>query len=404
MLNIISNRAIDRTMGRTMGRAMGRAMGRGVGRAAVGAALGVGLIAASTAFGQLHDPDLASPKIPGVIEQLQFPGGTLQGFVEYLQAEVEPIQINVLYRNGAQLAKIPSIHLQNVYLRTALQSAIYGSTLDFAMIEGQFGSNVYVITGEVKVDTSVAVEVARATEIITVGDLFAQGSTQLSDVLEAIDVAVHDETQTTPNWRRPEIRFHEPSGLLIVQGTSSQVATVGEVVSRMSEASINKRMQHLQQASDRIRLEADLAELQVQVSVASDQHDMAQIQYKEVVQRRDQGAGTLREVHEAELAVTMTLAELRIVNARLHAAEAQLDLFNRAEAIERTSRTYEFGSISGAGKELRAALAAIAKLSGPKITVRQTESELTVNATKEQHAVVAAVIDAMKAAASLDPH
>ena len=90
--------------------------------------------------------------------------------------------------------------------------------------------------------------------------------------------------------------------------------------------------------------------------------------------------------------------------AAITADMTQLDLFKQAESIETSSRVYEFGSISGAGDELRSVFAAIGKLSGPEIKVGQTENELTVKATGAQHAVIAAVIDAMKAAANQDPH
>lgn len=370
---------------------------RALGRAAVGMTIGVGILAGSPAFGQQAGSNPPDRTNRGVIVQLQFPGGTLEAFVELLRAEVEPIPINVLYRNGAEFAEIPSVRLHNIYVRTALQSAIYGSTLDFGIIESQFGSIVYVISGEVESDSSIIADVVRAAEILTVGDLFAQGSTQISDVLEAIDVAVFDGRQRPEP--PPEIRFHEPSGLLIVRGTAAQVATIAAVVDQLSNVSMAQRDRERNIASERIEREAKIVDLKVQIRIMDERFQVEMSKVNRLVELRKAGVTGSMERVEAQLSMVTLALEQEKASNRLRAAEAQLALLDRGAAVDRSEKTYEFGEVMGATSELQAALAAISALWGPKIDLTQTENELTVNATKGQHAVVAAVIDAMREAA-----
>lgn len=382
MLNINSNQAL--------------------GRAAVGTVIGVGILAASPAFGQEAGSNPPDRSTPGVIVQLQFPGGTLEAFVELLRAEVEPIPINVLYRNGAEFAEIPSVRLHNIYVRTALQSAIHGSTLNFDMIEGRFGSNVYVITSEAEEDSGISVELSRATEVLNVGDIFAQGSTEISDVLEAIDVAVFDGRQRPES--PPEIRFHEPSGLLIVRGTAAQVATVAAVVDQLSNVSMAQRDRERNIASERIEREAEIVDLKVGVRIMDERFQVEMSKVNRLVELRKAGVTASMGRVEAQLSMVTLALEQEKANNRLRAAEAQLALLDRDDEGARSEKTFEIGKISGATDELRTVLTAISKLQGPKIDAKHAEDDLTVKATGEQHAVVAAVIEAMKAAASRDPH
>ena len=370
---------------------------RALGRAAVGTVIGVGILAASPAFGQEAGSNPPDRSTPGVIVQLQFSGGTLEAFVELLRAEVEPIPINVLFRNGAEFAEIPSVRLHNIYVRTALQSAIHGSTLEFDMIEGWFGSNVYVITSEAEEDSGISVELSRATEVLNVGDIFAQGSTQISDVLEAIDVAVFDGRQRPES--PPEIRFHEPSGLLIVRGTAAQVATVAAVVDQLSNVSMAQRDRERNIASERIEREAEIVDLKVQIRIMDERFQVEMSKVNRLVELRKAGVTGSMERVEAQLSMVTLALEQEKASNRLRAAEAQLALLDRGAAVDRSEKTYEFGEMRGATGELQTALAAISALRGPKIDLTQTENELTVSATKEQHAVVAAVIDAMREAA-----
>jgi hypothetical protein len=335
----------------------------------------------------------------GVIDRLEFAGGTMDTFVKQLRTDLGK-PVNVLFRDDTQNARVPKVYFVSVDFETAIESVVAGTSLHVERVASSKGAPVYVISGDAPSDVVDWRALPRETEIVAVGDLVNEGQRPIDDVLETIDVAVFDGTQPD---NRPRIRYHEDSGLLIVQGTRPQLDIVLNVVDQLTVESRDQRMEQLQRASERIRLETELEETRVQMQVASEQQNLAQMQLAEAEKLRENGVVSSQEIHEATLAVTVASAELSMARARFHAAQAQLDLFNEAEATERRTRTYEFGVIAGVADQFGAVLSAISRLQGPPIDAEQMQDRLEINATGAQHTVIEAVIEALTAAADQNP-
>jgi len=296
-------------------------------------------------------------------------------------------------------AHVPEVHFLNVHFESAIESVVAGTTLRFKRVGNTLGAPVYVISDGQGSPFAKAPAPPQKVEVLSVNAIVRDGSREIDAVLEAIDMALSSEASPE---RRAQIRFHEASGLLIVQGTRSQIDTAINVVNRMTEDREAQRLDDLQRESERIRLDAEVAELEAELEIASQEQEMVQLQLDEITRMFENGRISRGDMLEAQLTMARREANVNMIRGRLHAAAAQLDLFERASEAGKTTKEYDLGKAARVSDQVDDVLDALGKLQGPRIEshVYVSGSTLSVTASKAQHAVVAAMVEALAAAAS----
>ncbi len=354
---------------------------------------------------------------PGV--NVEFPGGTMEAYVEALRAS-SASPINVIFRNEAASLPVPKVQLRNVSVGTALEVAIPqrgawsvmnddGTMTDYIrgidIIDAHSPTNpagfrpepAFVINASERVREQAHRQVTRSTRI----EIFAlreavDGQPQTRNLLHAVDLAL--DLDQSP--QKAEIKLHEDTMLLIVRGSDAQIDAVKDVIQRMQENKLN--FMHATQNRTRqiAKLRAELVERRADVEELEIRRDMAAQQLSKAQDLLANEYASDQEVQEIE-------GEYRIVLSRLHAAQARLTAISeefadltregdsRPESIERVYSTPN----AAAHDRVLGILRAVDSISGH---IRSVESgkdgsptSIEVHADEEGHRVVGRIVAAM---------
>ncbi len=388
--------------------------------------LAAALITALALLGAVPSSSLAQTDSaqtqPSVGVNVDFPGGTMEAYVEALRAS-SASPINVIFRNEAASLPVPKVKLRNVSVGTALEVAVPqrgawvemnddGSMTEYVrgidMIdahsptvpEGYRPEPAFVINASQRVRDRGGIHGARGAkptriEIFSLGGA-AEGPAQTRDLLHAVDLAL--DLDQSP--QKAEIKLHEDTMLLIARGTDAQIDAVNDVILRMQDNKANRLRESQKRALQISPLRARLIERRADVEELEIKRDLlAQdlIETNRLVEQEMIPPSALREAD----------GELRITSSRLEGARARLQavsdefaaLMGEGDArSEVETRTYTTPDVRAHARILDI-LGAIDSISGH---IRSVESgkdgsatSIEVHADEEGHRVVSRIVAAM---------
>lgn len=226
-----------------------------VGVVAATVAQGSGL--AERAYGQAQQPGQparaadASEEVQGPIINLEFPGGTLREYIAAVQRAAGQETVNVLVPAEAANLPLPPISMKQVSARTALEALRWafpqrsphvvrivpvggpGSVSPTFAVE-------YVPTGIVS--ASGATPPPDRVDVLSIRDLIDPADGGAGLPVEALLTSVEAALALNGTDRKPELRFHEASGLLIVRGTVDQIDIVRDLVDEIQADTKRRRV------------------------------------------------------------------------------------------------------------------------------------------------------------------
>lgn len=170
--------------------------------------------------------------------QVDFSGGTLTDYLEVLRrarldaASQKAKPVNIIVDGSPEKIVLPPFQLVDTTMEDAIQvleRLARGSEQSVQIVQQQSrdtppGRGIYVISARTATKRS---ENPRSVHVFSIGPLLQVGPAGV--VLGAVEagLALDEDKQAA------QVRFHEASGLLFVNGTSSQVAIVDAVVSNL---------------------------------------------------------------------------------------------------------------------------------------------------------------------------
>jgi hypothetical protein len=210
---------------------------------------------------------------PVPLVTLEFPGGSLAEYVEEVRRRLSA-PANIVVSGPAEEVPMPPMALRAVHVQTALEiptregrtqigeRTYYTALRTFPGRDG--GTSVYAVVVQAqqpgRTAPPAASDAARAGEQMQHTEVFAlrellEARTKPETILSAVEAALGLDR----DGPEAALRFHEPSALLIVRGTSTQVAAVHRVMMELRgsvgrELAERRRREALEQ-EQHIRLE-----------------------------------------------------------------------------------------------------------------------------------------------------
>lgn len=218
-----------------------------------------------------------------LIDELDFPGGTVEGFVKVLRDAAGDQPVNIVYPPEGAALNVPAVNLRGVDVYTALRSASDRSTrTETHLDDGRvFTWSVTKIDGEASPVYTIYVrdespphlrfgnqvrQPKRNTAVHAITELTTgTGAMSADDVLSAIQAALaiegaDDETK---------IRYHEETGLIFARVTPDQGSVIEQTLMNL-RLSVQARRQ--QDQVERDELMEKIERLQVQVLSLTEQN------------------------------------------------------------------------------------------------------------------------------------
>ncbi len=268
---------------------------------------------------------------------LHFEGGTIGAYVEALQRAAG--QRNVVVAADIAELKMPPLHLTQVPYEEAVRVIESVARHDEWSLGVEALGSIYAIRGGRAPQRRMPggqqnAEPEERTQVWTIGHLF-DDERGADDVLSAVEAAVALEQTDV------ELRFHEPTGLLIARGPVDSLMVIEQVASSLhragqrrdqdgsiSSTAAEAYQQRIEELEKRVEMhEAERIELQVRLAGLLDQKE----DYRKLVdeERREQRA--LRARYETMIAETERVAQRR-------EQELQLEIANRRSVIDELRR------------------------------------------------------------------
>jgi type II secretory pathway component GspD/PulD (secretin) len=272
---------------------------------------------------------------------LQFRGGTLAEYVRAVeQAGRGPEPVNIVVSGPAEQVRLAPIAVREVDVATALRLAVNmsrtqeGILVNYEELAGAFAPVHHVSV--IMHPRPIASRVRQETEVFSLRELL-RAEMPPQTVLSAVEAALRVDEEAA----EPVLRFHEPSGLLIVRGSAPQVRTVAQVVAQLTATAqemhrerqrreINaaieeRRQQHAELEEEIARLTPGPRPGQTPAE-AIQQHEENMAQTHVLRSRHERLQQEIRrlETQRAALSEAVRIAQLEDENARLRAEIAEL--------------------------------------------------------------------------------
>ncbi len=203
--------------------------------------------------GEQPPPQRQRPEKPALpVIDLSFPGGTVLDYVAAVR-KANP-EANIVTDPEAALIPMPAVALRRVTVPAALavlrnRSVNDGRTVvELSVEEVPVFSPEERPTYQVQARTSGAGRAPppnRSTKVWTVSSLLV-GDLTSRKLLSAVETAV----EVVGSDPRPDVRFHEDTGLVIARGSPDQIAAIAEVIDQLTE-SLKERQDAKARAADR---------------------------------------------------------------------------------------------------------------------------------------------------------
>ncbi len=324
---------------------------------AAAAGLATCFVPAPPAFAQEHQPDAvhAADHEPDLIN-IDFQGGTMAEFVEAMRQTVQPGDVNVILRGGADAIAVPAVRLRNVTIESAFDAICPREQASINMVQ-KMGAPIYVIEGrhtrspfEQGPDAAPASHVIydefggkmpAVLRIYSVKEIVT-GDVPLQGIMDAVKTALSVQGEEP----QPELLFHEDSGVLIVRGTEGQHVVVNDLLKTLERDAERARGLAERESAmslvtqDRIRgMKAEIEQTQLEL-------DLKRAQMAEIEQAAQQGLISQNEMHEAETELKQTELRIRHMQAELEAARQSAEHSRRVEGVQNTPLSHAESTIS----------------------------------------------------------
>lgn len=189
----------------------------------------------------------AAPMAP--IVSIDFPGGTLQGFIAQIQ-QIDD-KVNIVVSEMASDITLPALTLRDATVESALRAVgnIVSADYDVAVKteRGKTGLPVHavmvrsrqrIVTGTATTNVAAAEnaprQVVQVFSIRTITEALPNEPRDLvmdaKTLLSAIDTGLGID----PDSPQAKIRYHKESGMLFVRGTPTQIHLIGETLQSIS--------------------------------------------------------------------------------------------------------------------------------------------------------------------------
>ncbi len=265
---------------------------------------------------------------------VQFPGGTLEEYVERIRQARPGGAANVVVMPEARSLEVPPVSLVAVTVEAAV-SFLEGEYKLPDGREAEVEVTSYTIGDSPDLVMKVAAEYESrdiCTSVWNVEEALRAGQTA-EEFLGAIEAVLSLFSE------KAKLSFHPPTGLLVFRGTDEQLDLVRETIEELIERAKNRhdRIEYLRDeiASLEILLQGRAGEMKI----AQQEFALAKTRHARTTGLREDGLVTPEEVAEVDLGMTRTEVELE--NAKLHYAGIQDKLEALREDLKKLGQPRE---------------------------------------------------------------
>lgn len=186
------------------------------------------------------------PNLPDepTITEVNFPGGTVQQYVDYLRSVAPNNTVNVVITGDVGRATIPAVNLKGVTVTQAVEflpgvaegprAVTIDANRNRVGTPGVFTLR-YQTTGNPLMDSPPPISIFQISDLIrpddNSGSSLASGTLPVNTILTAIENAV-----TMVGGPRPEVKFHAESGVLLMKGSQPQMDATRDILFNLRES------------------------------------------------------------------------------------------------------------------------------------------------------------------------
>lgn len=265
---------------------------------------------------------------------VEFPGGTMREFIAALeQSTSEPV--NIVGTGPTDRMTVDPMTLRNVDVNTALRvaTARVPGTEPYAANLQRYGTAAetpvyHVQVVEMRPPRPMRTREAHQIEVFSLREVLG-ADIPADTILTAVEVAI----SLDPEAPEPAMRFHEPSSLLIIHGTASQVRAARQVVDELSAAaSTAHRERKLERTSHQLEVLRKRRErIGEELERASARQREVQQRVFQLMSRRGEDRPTADERERIEDAQREATAVLNQLRADANELDNQINHFLRLQ-------------------------------------------------------------------------
>jgi len=215
---------------------------------------------AATTEAQSGSRSRSSTPAAGLLIDVDFPGGTLPDYIQYLGTLVdgEKDNLNVVIGDGAKSVSVPAISFKRVQMSAAveiIEELSTGNTSNFVKFKsGIYFINAATMRGKQGGGGAAMMGAARKpkvqqseTFVVSVQHILSVRSQE--DLLSAIEIGLELVNSNNSDAGLPQLKLHSETGLLFGKGNRAQLAIISDTVQQL-ERQLSKRNPPAKEAGD----------------------------------------------------------------------------------------------------------------------------------------------------------
>ncbi|HRQ71695.1 MAG TPA: hypothetical protein PLU35_01570 [Phycisphaerales bacterium] len=317
---------------------------------------------------------------------LRFPGGSLPEYVQAVKLASQDNPVNVVIRGEAGDVRLPQVFLERVSIRSALELVTGNYAIDDLAVRADLsikgalpdpfagpGEPIYLI--EVRRDTGRRTTptgrlMPAETLVVSIRDLItplpgdpANSAMSRESVLTAVEAAL----TTAAADSEPTVRFHEDTGLVILNAPQPALLAAQNAINAISSDLARRRelakLQSTRSMADAAKLEIELADARANVELQSIGIERAKQRFtiaeQELNERRklvEQSAIPPSELRASEERLAEAVSMMRAAEVERERAARRM---NAMQAMLETAKTASAGAPTDPAARLTAENAAL---------------------------------------------
>ncbi|MBS0197351.1 MAG: hypothetical protein JSR77_11390 [Planctomycetes bacterium] len=252
---------------------------------------------------------------------VNFPGGSLEEFVNLLRSNAKPDQpVNITYSKDAAALPLPAVKMESVSLSAVLKSLEYLVSSDAVQMSvsnltdqhGPEPTAAFVISCRM---SARPFDGPQTLKVFSVNDLIAEGKNDPSGRIpaETLLTAIKTALAQVPlrGASTADVKFHADSRLLIVRGATAELDAINQVIAELSDTV--RQSAKIQRTAESRKVDAVRAAQHLQLAMKEKEFALARLDRT----RKAAEAGQLPvdEVGNAEMQVARIDSEVQIAMA-----------------------------------------------------------------------------------------
>ena len=256
---------------------------------------------------------------------VEFPGGTLQEYVERIRKARPSGAANVVVMPNARVLKVPPVTLVAVNVEVAVR-----------LLEGPYvlpdgrDAHVNVMSYTIGDSSDIVMKVVAHLEdreirasVWNVEEAIANGQSA-EELLEAVEAVLSLFSE------KADLSFHPPTRLLIARGTDEQLDLVREALEQLTYGA-ERRREKIEDLRERIEdLESNQHGLMGEIKIGEQEIAATKTRRESVLRARELGGAPPEAVAEADLEVTRAVIELDVYKNQYTRIQAKLESLRNA--------------------------------------------------------------------------